>query len=223
MTPKPGFRIRDTWTRPEQQIIDGFRDIPTPNVGDAMNRMGIVGGGVRPVWEGARCVGPALTVWVRAGDNLMLHKAIAMAAPGDVIVVNGQGDTTRALFGELMGGTAADAGIAGLVFDAAVRDVAQLKEMGLPVFAAGVSPAGPFKNGPGEIGRAVACGGVVCRSGDVVVADGDGVAIVPREDAAAVLADARAVFESEATRRSGSAKRAGIDEELIRLGVIERP
>lgn len=224
MTGQPGFRIEDHWTRPAEELIAAFRDLPSPNVGDAMCRMGVVDPRIRAAWPGARCVGSALTVWTRAGDNLMIHKAIDMALPGDVVVVNGQADTTRALFGELMGHTASVLGLAGLVFDGVIRDTAALQAMGLPVFARGTSAAGPYKEGPGEIGRAVACGGVVCAPGDIVVADGDGVVIVSQRDAELVLLGARAVQAREVGRvkeiRAGHPRRLGIDEELIRRGVL---
>ena len=224
MSGSPGFRIASNWNRPDPATVIAFAEVPSPNVGDAMNRLGVVDPHIQAVWPGARCVGSALPVWVRAGDNLMIHKAIDMAEPGDVIVVNGQGDLTRALFGELMAQSAAALGVGGLVFDGVVRDVASLAELRLPVFARGVSPAGPFKQGPGEIGRPVAIGGVVCAPGDLVVADADGVVIVPRQDADVVLAEAQAIQEREAKRiqeiRGGSPRRAGIDEELIRRGVI---
>jgi len=227
MSGSPGFRIESDWTRPDASTSAAFADVPSPNVGDAMNRLGVVDPEIQAVWPGAHCVGPALTVWTRAGDNLMIHKAIDMAQPGDVIVVNGQADRARALFGELMAQTAAAFGVAGLVFDGAVRDVVSLADLRLPVFARGTSPAGPYKHGPGEIGRPVAIGGVVCAPGDVVVADADGVVVVPRADANMVLARARAIHEREAKRieeiRNGSPRRAGIDEELVRLDVLEGP
>lgn len=224
MSGTPGFRITSEWTRPNPTTVAAFADVPSPNIGDAMNRLGVVDPRIQAVWPGARCVGSALPVWTRAGDNLVIHKAIDMAEPGDVIVVNGQGDLTRALFGELMAQSAAALGVGGLVFDGVVRDVASLAELRLPVFARGVSPAGPFKQGPGEIGRPVAIGGVVCAPGDLVVADADGLVIVPREDIDTVLAEAQAIQQREAKRlqeiRGGSPRRAGIDEELIRLGVL---
>jgi regulator of RNase E activity RraA len=155
----------------------------------------------------------------------MLHKAINMAQPGDVIVVNGQGDTGRALFGELMARSAAALKVAGLVFDGAVRDIDALADVRLPVFARASTPAGPFKNGPGEIGYPVACGGVVCMSGDIVLADADGVVVVPQADAPRVLENARAKADSETKRRreiaNGTPYRAGIDEELVQKGVLE--
>lgn len=226
MSGSPGFRIAVGWERPSTDIIEEFRSIPAPNAGDAMNRLGIVDPQIQAVWSGAHCVGPALPVWTRAGDNLMIHKAIDMAKPGDIVVVNGQGDTARALFGELMAQTAAALGIGGMVFDGVVRDVASLAELKLPIFARGTSPAGPFKHGPGEIGRPIAVGGVVCAPGDIVIADADGVVIVPQADAQEVLEDAKAIHTKECQRikeiRGGLPRRRGIDEELQRLGILEQ-
>lgn len=224
MSGTPGFRISADWQRADSEMIARFNGIPTPTLADVMNRLGAMDGGIRPVWQGAVCVGSALTVWVRAGDNLMIHKALNMAKPGDVIVVNGQGDSNRALFGELMGTSARELGVVGLVFDGAVRDADGLRGLGLPVFSRGVAPSGPFKAGPGEIGRAIACGGIVCHSGDVVVADSDGVVVVPQEDVAYVLEAAKKKLAQEQARREeilhGKPQRAGIDEELSRAGVI---
>lgn len=224
MTGRVGFRICDQWERPDPALISEFRTVTSANIVDAMYRLGAMDSGIGPVWKGARVVGSAVTVWTRAGDNLMIHKALTMCKPGDVVVVNAQSDTSRALFGDLMGRSAKAIGIEGLVFDGAVRDVEVLSQLPMPVFARGVTPAGPFKNGPGEIGRPIACGGVVCHSGDIVVADDDGVVVVPRLDAKDVLQSALAIHERERNRRveidSGAWQRSGIDDVLTRAGVI---
>ena len=130
--------------------------------------------------------GRAFTVWTALGDNLFLHKAFDAAEPGDVLVVNGSGDTTRALIGNLIGIRAKTLGIVGFVSDGAVRDTDALSEPGLPVFARNVTPAGPYKNGPGRLGEPVAVGSVVVAPGDVVVADADGVVIVKSADVESV-------------------------------------
>lgn len=224
MSGVPGFRIDTNWQRASADRTASFEGIPSTVLADVMNRMGAVDSGIHAVWPGAACVGSALTVWVRAGDNLMIHKAINMAQPGDVIVVNGQGDLTRALFGELMGTSAKTLGVAGLIFDGVVRDAAGLRGLSLPVFARGLAASGPFKAGPGEIGRPVACGGVVCHSGDIIVADADGVAVIPQADADFILQAAQKKLAQEQKRRDeilhGKPQRGGIDEVLARAGVI---
>jgi 4-hydroxy-4-methyl-2-oxoglutarate aldolase len=145
--------------------------------------------------------GSALTVKAAPGDNLIIHKAITMAEPGDVLVVDGDGYTGTAYLGELMAASCRANGLAGVVVDGAVRDRVELAEMGFPVYARGVNPQGPFKQDPGSINVTVSVGGVTVDPGDVVVGDGDGVAVVPSADAEAVLADAREKVAAEAELR----------------------
>ncbi|MFY7065809.1 NAD(P)-binding domain-containing protein [Nocardiopsis changdeensis] len=182
------------------ELIDAFAEIPTAAIGDARDRLGFLSSRIRPVWAGARLAGRALTVQTRPGDNKALHRALAVARPGDVLVVDGGGDDSRALLGELIAERAVNRGVRGMVVDGAVRDVDELRELGFPVWAAAVSPAGPYKDGPGHIGRTISVGGAVCAPGDIVVADGDGVFIVPRLEAEQTLAAARLVLEDEAER-----------------------
>lgn len=151
---------------------------------------------------GTALLGSALPVWVRSGDNYVIHRAIERAAPGDVLVVNGQGSLAHALFGELMCRAAMLRGVTGVVLDGAVRDRCALAELGFPTFARGASPSGPTKEGTGEVGYPVACGGVVVAPGDIVVGDGDGVVVVPLRDATAVLARLATVQQWEAGQRS---------------------
>lgn len=174
--------------------------VPTANIGDAQERFGIAAG-LHAVWRGARLAGPAFTVWTRPGDNLFIHQALDRASPGDVIVVNGHGDLSRALIGDLIGLRAKAVGVAGFVIDGAVRDADALAECEMPVFARGVSPAGPYKHGPGRLGQPVAIGGIVVMPGDVVAADADGVVVVRRQDADRVLAEAERIEESERDKR----------------------
>jgi regulator of RNase E activity RraA len=188
--------------RPPRQVIDQLADLPVANIGDAMDRLGLLDSRIQGVWAGARLAGPALTVWTRAGDNAAIHEAIRIARPGDVIVVNGQGDESRALLGDLIGARALAAGIAGFVLDGAARDADTLGEIRMPVFARACTPAGPYKYGPGRVGVTIAVGGVAVNPGDVVVGDGDGVAVVAREDASRIAAAAREVFDEEARRRA---------------------
>lgn len=161
--------------------------LTTSDLGDGMDRMGVVHSAIHPFWRGARFQGRALTVWTRAGDNLLVRAALDLIVPGDVLVVNGQGDETRALLGDRMAAKAAGQGAVGVVVDGAVRDVEALEELGLPVFARAVTPAGPYKNGPGYLNVPVAIGGVVVRPGDIVCGDSDGVVVVPPEQLGAVV------------------------------------
>ncbi|GAA4550398.1 DUF1932 domain-containing protein [Pseudonocardia xishanensis] len=186
----------------EDDLLALFEGLPVANIGDARDRMGMLDGGVRALWKGARVVGRARTVWVRAGDNKAIHEAIAVSRPGDVLVVNGQGDTTRALLGELMAERAKRRGVLGIVVDGALRDVGELEKIGFMAWARAVTPAGPYKNGPGRVDVPVAVGGVVVNPGDLIVGDDDGVIVVPAAEAASTLLGGRAVEADEAQRRA---------------------
>ncbi|MGW2329285.1 RraA family protein [Streptomyces sp. NPDC001700] len=185
------------------ELLAAYEGLATANIGDARDRLGLLDSGISPLWTGARAVGRALTVLTRAGDNRAIHDALRIAGPGDLIVVNGQGDTSRALIGELIAERAQSRGVVGMVLDGAARDVEVLQEIGFPVWARAVTPAGPYKDGPGRVNVAVAVGGAVCGPGDLVVADGDGVAVLPAEEAESTLVAAREVEADEARRRSG--------------------
>lgn len=190
-----------------------------------MSRLGAMDSGIRPVWPSPRIIGPALTAWCHSADNLMLHKALSLASPGDILVVNTQGNVANAVFGELMGTSAVKIGVRGLVVDGVVRDASALEKMRLPIYARGLCPNSCNKDGPGETGTAIACGGVAVRSGDIIIADADGVTVVPLEDAAEVAKLAAAQVEREEKRLAeierGVLVRPEIDEALRRLKIIE--
>lgn len=221
---KVGFRINREWERPSRELLEGFGTASSSQVADCMMRFGALDGGIRPVWASPRVIGPALTVWARSADNLMMHKALSLAQEGDVLVVNTQGNVANAGFGELMATAAARVGLAAVIVDGVVRDGVELERIGLPVYARGLSPTGCDKDGPGEIGTIVACGGVAVRPGDVVVADEDGVAVVPLADAPAVARLAVAKVESERRRLAeideGVLFKPEIDEILRAKGVV---
>jgi regulator of RNase E activity RraA len=193
----------DRWERPDPDIRTRFSRIPTANIGDAMHRLGVVASGIKPVWPGAALVGAAYTVWTRPGDNLGIHEAMRRAEPGDVLVINGGGDESRALIGELMGGRAKSLGIVGFIIDGAIRDASGLAEYEMPVFARAATGAGPYKFGPYALQTPVALGGVVVNPGDVVVADADGVVIVPLAQANLVADRAEAKQADELRIRQG--------------------
>ena len=181
--------------------------------------------GIKPVWHSPRIAGPALTVWCHAADNLMLHKALGVAVPGDIVVVNTQGNMANACFGELMATSAVKMGVRGVIVDGVVRDADALERLALPVYSRGLCPNGCNKDGGGEVGATVACGGVAVRSGDVIIADRDGVTVVPLDDAAEVAELAAAQVEREEKRlaeiEKGVLVRPEIDKELRRLKIIE--
>lgn len=186
-----GLQIRKTIHRPAKELIDGFAGLPVANIADMMNRMFCLDAKIRPINREPLC-GPAFTISTRPGDNLMLHKALDMAQPGDILVVAAQGDQTNSIMGELMALWAIKRGLGGFVFDGAIRDVGSLKNMDIPIYASGITPAGPYKDGPGEINFSVCCGGVVINPGDILVGDEDGIVVIRPEDAPALLKKAQA-------------------------------
>ncbi|RYJ02174.1 MAG: RraA family protein, partial [Acetobacteraceae bacterium] len=193
-----GFRILPRGRKVGTDAVARFRALPVANVSDVMARMTAGGPRLRPMHAGGGLAGPALTVKTRPGDNLMIHKAIALAEPGDVIVVDAGGDLTNALIGELMLAQMVKRGLGGIVLNGAIRDSAAIRTQGFPVFAAGVTHRGPYKDGPGEINLPVAIDGMVIEPGDLILGDDDGLLCVPFDAAEAVLAAATAKAEAEA-------------------------
>ncbi|MFF5565427.1 RraA family protein [Streptomyces sp. NPDC012623] len=179
--------------------------LPVADLGDAMDRLNVVESAIGPVWTGARLVGTACTVLTTGGDNKLVRDALAVVGEGDVLVVNGQGHTEHALVGEVLAERARARGAVGFVVDGAVRDVDELRAMGFPVFARAVTPAGPSAHGPGRLGVPVAIGRVVVTPGDVLVADSDGVAVIPRAEVDAVLARAEDKHARDAELRASFA------------------
>lgn len=187
----PGFRIKRSFPRPDRSLVEGFRGIPAANIGDNMNRVACMNARIAPL-NATPLLGSAFTVKVRAGDNLMLHKAMDMAEPGDVIVIDAQNEHSYAITGELMVRWMWRRGLAGIIVDGCIRDVDSLRQMDFPVYATGATPNGPLKEGGGEINFPVVCGGLVVNPGDILVGDADGVAVINPADAAAVMAKAKA-------------------------------
>jgi 4-hydroxy-4-methyl-2-oxoglutarate aldolase len=173
---------------------------------DVAGRRGTMHARVAPVHHSMQLAGPAFTVEVRPGDNLMIHAAIALAKPGDVLVIDGKGDQTAALMGTLMLSACKKLGIAGVVVDAAIRDRVELLELGFPVFSAGFNPAGPTKFVPGRINHPISAGGTMVNPGDLIVADADGVVVIEREKAPAMLALADKKVADEAARLDAIAR-----------------
>ncbi|MGY2082256.1 RraA family protein [Blastococcus sp. SYSU DS0539] len=174
--------------RPDPALLERCRALPTSILSDSMERTGGVRGVHRvPGGDWPRVAGPALTVRTRAGDNLVIHRALDLAEPGDVLVVDGAGSLERAVLGEIMARYAATRGVAAVVVDGAVRDAEGLAAGPVPVFALGINHLGPYKDGPGEVHGPVQAGGTVVRSGDVVVGDADGVVVLPHEQAVEVV------------------------------------
>jgi len=192
-----GFRVLKRSRRVSSNAVNRFRDLPVANISDSMSRMTAGGARLRPMHAGGKLAGPAITVKSRPGDNLMLHKALDLAEAGDVVVADAGGDLTNALMGELMVAYAEKKGLAGIVIYGAIRDAAYMRAGKFPVFAAGVSHRGPYKDGPGEINVPIAIEGMVIHPGDLVIGDDDGVLCVPFEEVDAVYSAAKAKHEAE--------------------------
>ena len=217
-----GFAIHPRPRQVSAALVRAFAGLPVANVSDCMARLFAGGSRLRPMHAGGCMAGPALTVRTRPGDNLMLHKAIDLAEPGDIIVVDGGGDLTNALMGELMLGHASRRGVGGFVLDAAIRDLDAISRQALPVYAAGVTHRGPYKDGPGEINVPIALGGMLVAPGDLVLGDADGVLAIPCDEVEAVLPLVQAKQELEAAMlqdiEAGRWDRAWVDATLRRLG-----
>jgi regulator of RNase E activity RraA len=225
MAGKVGFRVRSDWKRPDVALLASFGNASSAQVADCMSRLGAMDAGIRPIWPAPRRIGAALTVWCHSGDNLMLHKALSLARPGDIVVMNTQGNIANSGFGELIATSAVKVGVSGVIVDGTVRDAEALQALQLPVYARGLCPNGCNKDGAGEVGTIVACGGVAVRPGDIILADRDGITVVPLADAAEVASLTKAQLEREATRvreiKKGVIVRPEIDETLRRLKVID--
>jgi len=198
--------IRRDFVRVSPEVTKKASEYQAAILADVAGRRGTLDGRIRALSPSMKVAGPAFTVEVRAGDNLMIHAAIALAKPGDVIVVDGKGDTTCALVGAIMMTTCKQIGIAGMVLDAAVRDSDELAEMGYPVFSVGTNPNGPTKFVPGRINHPISVGGISINPGDLIVGDADGVVVIEREKAAAMLPLAQKKVEDE-TKRIADIKR----------------
>lgn len=217
-----GFRIFPINQRPSKQLVQQYKDVVTPHISDNMSRMDGFSALLRPYHKEGRLVGPAITVRTRPGDNLMVHKAIDLSEPGDVIVVDAGGDLTNSIIGEIMVRLAMKKGIAGFIIDGAIRDTAAIQGGTFPVYARGVTHRGPYKDGPGEINTPVSVGGMVVSPGDIIVGDEDGVMAVPLQEAERILALVKAQQAKEAaifqTIEDGTVDRTWVDELLKSKG-----
>ncbi|UOM35794.1 RraA family protein [Acuticoccus sp. I52.16.1] len=218
-----GFRVMKRKRTVPAAIVERFAALPVANVSDSMWRMTAGGARLRPYHkEGTRFAGVALTVKTRPGDNLMVHKALDMAGPGDVIVVDAGGDLTNSILGDIMTTIGKKAGIVGFVIDGAIRDVDEIRESGIGMFAAGVTHRGPYKDGPGEINVPVAIDGMIIEPGDLVIGDGDGMLCVPYAEAETVLAASEAKKAAEGREfeaiAAGTQDRAWVDKTLEARG-----
>lgn len=209
-----GCKIIKDFDRPAPELVARFQDMPVANIDDNMGRIAAVDAAIEPIGYKGQLLGTAFTVRVPQGDNLMLHAAMDLAKPGDVIVIDAGSFTDRAIFGELMATYCKSRGIKGIVCDGAIRDRGGLADMAdFHVYARAATPNGPYKNGPGEINVPVVIGGKTVYPGDIVVGDDDGVLFI-RPEIANELADATLAVEE---------KEAGIMAHILNDGTYDRP
>ena len=216
--------IRRQIERVPAELVAQARRFQASILADVGGRRGTLGGRIQPLSKAMKVAGPAFTVEVRPGDNLMIHAALALARPGDVIVVDGKGDLSCALTGALMAAHAKKAGIAGFVIDGAVRDTEECAAGDFPIFAAGCNPNGPLKNSGGRINWPVSLAGTTVNPGDLIVGDADGVVVVPREKATEIVQGAQAKVDSEDARMQaigrGELAQAWVAETLKSVGLL---
>jgi RraA family protein len=214
--------INQRISRPSAETLELVAQYSASQLSDGMNRFNALDHAIKPVAAGMALVGPAFTVKLRAADNLFLHKATLLARTGDVLVVDVGGDCSNAVMGDLLATFSKARGVAGIVVDGAARDLAGLRKLGLPVFARGITPAGPDKDGPGHINIEIACGGVPIRPGDIIVGDDDGVVVVPPEAVRQICEEAqkKAAFEEAelADISAGKFDLPWVDQLLIERG-----
>lgn len=220
-----GMKVIRDFKRPDPELVAQFEGMPVANIDDNMNRIAAVDSAIKPVGYKGQMVGTAFTIRCAQGDNLMLHAAMDMAKPGDIIVIDAGGFTERAIFGELMATYMKTRGIKGVICDGAIRDYGGLAALeGFNVYARSATPNGPYKNGPGEINTPIVCGGKIVYPGDIVVADDDGVLFVRPQDAEALIKATHAVEAKEADimkhiLEDGTYIRPWVDELMSKLGV----
>ncbi|MDD4265211.1 MAG: RraA family protein [Aminobacterium colombiense] len=219
-----GFRVFTQRDLPPKDLVEKFKHIPAANIADGMNRSAAMASYIRLMTAPTECnmVGVALTVRARGGDNLMFHKALNMAEEGDVIVLSNEGDRSHALMGEMMALYARHKKVAGIVIEGPVRDVEALYSLGVPVYATGSTPGGPYKDGPGEVNVGISCGGIFVCPGDIIVGDADGVIVVPKGLARQCLEGGRRLLLNEEVKgprlADGTGDRSWVEKTLDQKG-----
>jgi RraA family protein len=224
--PGPGFRVRKEITRPDPSLVEAFQQFDTPDVSDLMNRLYTMEPEIRNMTnEDLRILGPACTVKVFPGDNLMVHKSLDIAEPGDVIVIDAGSSSMNGVLGDLISTKARHRGVKGFVVDGLIRDLPDIRALGdFPVFARGATPIGPLHRGPGEINFPVSVGGIVVHPGDIVMGDLNGVVVIPQEIASELLTRLIAQWQTlgdyVAAVRRGEFSNDWVDRLLESSGVV---
>ena len=222
----PGV-INKTVKRSSKEVIDGFKGIPTTIISDAMNRMNCMIAEIKPLVSDIHTVGSAVTIQAMVGCNIMSHKAIYVAEPGDMIVFDARGHKNTSVWGFLQTKACVIRKLAGVVIDGTIRDSKEIRESRFPVFCRGVTPAGPHKGWGDSINIGIQCGGVSVNPGDIVVGDDDGVVVVPCEKAEEVLKESRNRLQIEKEwfekleKGISTMEILGLDKKIAELGVRE--
>lgn len=216
--------IKRDITRIAPDLVKQAAEFQAAILADVAGRRGTLHGRVKPVAPTMKVAGPAITVEVRPGDNLAIHAALAIAQPGDVIVVDGKGDISCALIGEIMSTQAEASGIAGIIIDGAVRDADALRDNGFPVFSAGLNPCGPTKSVAGRVNYPVSVAGATIQPGDLIIGDVDGVVVLPREAVPALIELAQKKLDAETRRiaaiRDGDVRAPWLEKALLTAGML---
>ena len=222
---KIGFRYIEDIERANPEIVQKAHNYAAANLSDGMNKFYTMDYGIKQMYDSPKMVGSAVTVKVRSGDNLMLHKALGLIKPGDVLVVETQGGNNYAVSGELMGRCMKELGLAGMVVDGTVRDLDECKKLGLAIFARGTVCGAGDKMGPGEVNFPISCGGVVIMPGDIIVGDKDGVVVIPKDDAIDVFLAADKKLASEKKRHEeidrGIYVKPDVEQNMLKNGFVE--
>ncbi len=208
--------------RPDPEAVKILGELGVATVHEAQGRTGLMKPYIRPIYPGAKAAGPAVTVLCQSGDNLMIHAAVAVCQPGDVLVVATGSDSTDGMFGDLLATSLTAHGVLGLIIDAGVRDVSELTAMDFPVWSRAISAQGTVKSTAGSVNIPIVCAGASIQPGDVVVGDMDGVVVVPRENAAEVAKASQArVAKEEKNRHSLRSGELGLDMYGLRAKLKE--
>lgn len=220
-----GKRIYLKRNMPSPELVAAFSKIPTANIADVMERSCAMNPSIRLMSNPQKPIvaGVALTVKSRAGDNLTIHAALDMAQEGDFLVVSNQGERTRSLMGDIMMAYLFyDRKATGLVLDGPIRDIEEIKNWDFPIYATGTTPGGPYKEGPGEVNVPISCGDITVNPGDIIVADEDGVIVIPLADAEHILAEAHKLQANDTAKfeaaKAGKANRAWVEVRLKEKG-----
>jgi regulator of RNase E activity RraA len=221
MHPGPGFRVKQDFKRLPGSLIEEFRKFASADISDQQNRLFGIPSNIVHLTDNKYMVGSALTVKLFPGDNLMLHKALDLIQPGDIIVVDA-GTSTNAVIGDMVANKAKHRGVTGFLIDGFARDIVGINETGLPLLGRGVSPVGPLHRGPGEVNYPICCGGVVVKPGDIVKVDDCGGVIIPQENAESILEKLKKIADVQEKYaqnvKAGIFSTAWVDEQLNESG-----